>query len=193
MKKVKWLYSFFLPVLLTGLLISGCENDLKDIQKISAGEVNKPGERYTTVDVIYSDSARVKAHMTTPLMIMYKDKVAKPYTEMPKGVKVIFYDADLKATSTITSEYAVRREAEKRIELRKNVVATNATGDVFTSEELIWDEDARQIHSSKLVHIRFANGNISDGTSFNSDESFNHYTMTLATAQIQVNNQDIAH
>lgn len=192
MKKAKWLSNLFLLVVITGAtLLGGCENDLKDIQKISAQEVNKPGERYTTVDVVYSDSARVKAHMTSPLMIMYKNP--RPYTEMPKGVKVIFYDNDLKISSTVTSEYAIRHDAEKKTELRNNVVATNAAGDMFMSDELIWDEGTKQIHSSKLVHIRFANGNISDGTSFTSDESFNHYTMTLATAQIHVNNQDIAH
>ena len=192
MKKAKRLFSLFLPVILAGVLLSGCENDLKDIQKISSREVNRPGERYTTVDVIYSDSARVKAHMTAPLMVRYAE-TAKPYFEMPKGVKVIFYDNNLVVTSTITSDYAIDHEAEKTIELRKNVVATNANGDVFTSEELVWEEDTKMIHSSKLVHIKFANGNISDGTSFTSDESFNHYTMTQGTAQIHVNDQDVGH
>ena len=116
-------------------LLTGCENDLKDIQKISAAEVNKPIEKYTDVDVIYSDSAKVKAHMTAPLMINYK--VKKPYTEMPKGVKVIFYDNDLQEKSTIKADMGVYREQEKLIELHKNVVGTNAQGDTFSSDELI--------------------------------------------------------
>src|ERR1700761_4475223 len=89
MKRAKLLSGLFVPVIIAVLaLLTGCENDLKDLQKISASEANKPVERYTGVDVIYSDSAKVKAHMTSPLMLDYS-KVAKPYTEMPKGVKVI--------------------------------------------------------------------------------------------------------
>src|SRR5437588_12557627 len=117
MRKAKQISNLFLPVAIAGIgLITGCENDLKDLKKISANQVNKPVEKYTGVDVIYSDSARVKAHMTAPLMINYK--VKKPYTEMPKGVKVIFYDNNLVESSTITANYAIRREIEKTIELR---------------------------------------------------------------------------
>lgn len=190
MTRAKQISKKFLPVIFAGMaLITGCENDLKDIQKISAAEVNKPIEKYTDVDVIYSDSARVKAHMTAPLMINYK--VKKPYTEMPKGVKVIFYDNDLHESSTIIADNGVYREQEKLIELHKNVVGTNAKGDTFSSDELIWDENSKQIHSSMLVHVKLADGSITDGTTFVSDENFEHWTMTQATGKIHVNNQEV--
>lgn len=190
MIKAKHIVNLFLPVIIAGLaLLTGCENDLKDIQKISAAEVNKPIEKYTDVDVIYSDSAKVKAHMTAPVMINYK--VKKPYTEMPKGVKVIFYDNNLQETSTIKADQGVYREQEKLIELHKNVVGTNAKGDTFSSDELIWDQNTRQIHSSQLVHAKMADGSVTDGTSFVSDENFNHWTMTQATGIIHVNSQQL--
>jgi LPS export ABC transporter protein LptC len=190
MIKAKQISNLFLPVIIAGVaFITGCENDLKDIQKISAAEVNKPIEKYTDVDVIYSDSARVKAHMTAPLMINYK--VKNPYTEMPKGVKVIFYDNNLQETSTIVADYGVYHDKEKLIELHKNVVGTNAKGDTFSSDELIWDESSKQIHSNKLVHVKLADGSITDGTSFVSDENFNHWTMTQASGSFPVNSQEI--
>ena len=192
MIKAKQLYNLFLPVVIAGMaILTGCENDLKDLRKISAKEVNQQGEQYTGVDVIYSDSARVKAHMTAPVMINYK--VKNPYTEMPKGVKVIFYDNNLNVTSTITSKYAIRRETEKVIELRDNVVGTNVKGDTFMSDELIWDENSKQIHSNKLVHVKMADGSITNGTSFISDEDFTHWTMPGGNGIFNVNSQDIAH
>ncbi len=191
MNKAKQISGLFLPVIIAGLaLVTGCENDLKDIQKISATEVNKPLEKYTGVDVVYSDSARVKAHMTAPLMINYK--VKNPYTEMPKGVKVIFYDNNLVATSTITADYGVYRQSEKKIELYKNVVGINQKGDRFSSDELIWDQNTKQVHSSKLVHVKLADGSITDGSSFVSDENFEHWTLTQGTGIIHVKNQDIS-
>lgn len=195
MKRAKQLSDLFLPVAIAAIaIITGCENDLKDIQKISANEVSKPVQRYTGVDVIYSDSAKVKAHMTAPLMLDYnKEKIKNPYIEMPKGVKVTFYDNNLQVSSTIVADYAIRREKEKVIELRKNVVGTNVKGDTFTSDELIWDENTKQIHSNKLVHVKMADGSITDGTSFSSDENFEHWIMTQGTGIIHVNDQDISH
>jgi LPS export ABC transporter protein LptC len=190
MIRAKQISNLFLPVIIAGVaFLTGCENDLKDIQKISAAEVNKPIEKYTDVDVIYSDSARVKAHMTAPLMINYK--VKNPYTEMPKGLKVIFYDNNLQETSTIVADHGVYHDKDKLIELHKNVVGTNAKGDTFSSDELIWDESSKQIHSNKLVHVKMADGSITDGTSFVSDENFNHWTMTQASGRFPVNSQDI--
>src|SRR5581483_270831 len=179
-----------LPVIIAGLaFLTSCENDLKDLQKISAAEVNKPIERYTDVDVIYSDSAKVKAHMTAPLMIKYD--VKNPYTEMPKGVKVIFYDSNLNQTCTIQSDYAIQHEKEKVIELDKNVVGTNVKGETFSSDELIWDENSKQIHSNKLVHVKMTDGSVLDGTSFTSDEALNHWKFGNATGIIHVDSQEI--
>ena len=192
MSKAKQLFNIFLPVIIAGMaILTGCENDLKDLRRISAKEVNKQGERWTGVDVVYSDSAKVKAHMTAPVMISYK--VKNPYTEMPKGVKVIFYDNNLNVSSTITSKYAVRRETEKVIELRDNVVGTNIKGDTFMSDELIWDEGSKQIHSNKLVHVKMADGSITDGANFISDENLNHWTMGSASGIFNVKSQDLAH
>src|ERR1700730_9818433 len=89
------------------LLLSACENSLNDIEKIASKEEDKPISTSKNVDVTYSDSSKVKAVMLTPLMIELDDQV-KPYQEMPKGVKITFYDDSLKEKGTITSEYAIR-------------------------------------------------------------------------------------
>jgi len=193
MRVAKLLTGLILPVLIAGTgLLAGCENDLKDLQKISASEVNKPVTSYTDVDVIYSDSAKVKAHMTAPLMLEY-DKVEKPYTEMPKGVKVIFYNASIQETGTITANYAIYHKKEKIILLRKNVVGTNVKGETFSSDELIWDQNTRQVTSNQVVHVRMADGTALDGTSFTSDEGLNHWKFGQANGVIRVNNQQISH
>ena len=77
------------------LLLSACENSLNDIAKISSQEENKPISRSTDVDVIYSDSAKVKARLLAPLMIELDDQ-NKGYQEMPKGVNITFYDDSLR-------------------------------------------------------------------------------------------------
>lgn len=172
------------------LLMSACENSLNDIQKIASKEEDKPISRSTGVDVIYSDSAKVKAHMTAPLMIEYAD-TPKPYKEMPKGVKIIFYDADLKESGNIVSDYAVQRDKENIIEFRKNVVATNAQGQIFKSEELIYDMNTKKMYSTKAVEIVSPNGDVVDGIGFDSNETFYPWHMVQMTGAFHVDEKAV--
>ncbi|GAC1307767.1 MAG: hypothetical protein NVSMB24_20250 [Mucilaginibacter sp.] len=167
------------------LLLNACENSLDDIKKIASKEENKPISRSTGVEIIYSDSAKVKAKLTTPLMIQLDDKT-KPYSEMPKGVKIIFYDDNLKEKGTIIADYAIRREKENIIEFRKNVVATNAQGEVFKSDELIDDQTNKKLFSTKPVQITMNNGNVMNGTNFDSNESLYPWHINQSTGVFHV-------
>ena len=176
-------------MLLSMLLLSACENSLDDIKKVSSDDGNKPISRSMGVDVIYSDSAKVKAHLTTPLMIDHND-AGKPYTEMPKGVKIVFFDDDLKEKGTITSDYAIRREKENIIEFHKNVVATNAQGETFKSDELIDDQTKKILYSSKAVQITMSDGNVMYGTGFHSNESLYPWNIDQSTGIFHVTEKD---
>jgi len=135
-------------------------------------------------EIIYSDSAKVKAKLKAPVLLHFKAK--NPYYEMPKGIDVTFYDENLKVTSTVVSDYAIRRENEKSVELRKNVVAKNAEGKTFKSEELIWDENTKKFFSNKLVTIITEQATIS-GTSFWALEDFSYYEIKQGSGPIQFN------
>lgn len=180
-----------MPALFIGvLLLNSCENSLNDIQKIASKEEDKPISRSTGVDVIYSDSAKVKAHLTAPLMIEHNE-IPKSYKEMPNGVKIIFYDADLKETGNIISDRAVYREKENLIEFRKNVVATNAHGEIFKSDELIYDMNAKKMYSNKPVQILSENGNVMEGVGADSNESFFPWHILQTTGVFHVNEKEM--
>ncbi|CAN5326852.1 hypothetical protein BH09BAC6_BH09BAC6_25130 [soil metagenome] len=173
------------PVVILMLLLSSCENSLKDIKKIASKEEEKPISRSTGVDIVFSDSAKVKAHMITPLMYDYDDP-KKPYQEMPKGVKIIFYDEAFKEKGRITSDYAIRLGRENVIQFKKNVVATNADGTIFKSEELFYDDNTKKLSSTKAVQITSPNGNVMNGVGFHSNVSLYPWTIDQATGVIHV-------
>ncbi len=184
--QAKKLSSLYLPALfICMLLLSACENSLNDIKKIASTDEDKPMARSTGVDIIYSDSAKVKAHLTAPLEIDYTD-AAKPYEEMSKGVKIIFYDDDLAVKGTITSEYALKKDKEHLIEFHKNVVATNAQGETFKSDELIYDETGKKIYSNKPVEITMTNGDKINGKDFFSNESLYPWHLDQSTGIFHV-------
>jgi LPS export ABC transporter protein LptC len=166
-----------------GFLFSACNSDLNSAKPI---DLNESVQVETTkgAEIIYSDSTKVKAKLKAPILLHFK--AAKPYYEMPKGIDVVFYDENLKPTSTVTSDYAIRREHEKTIELRKNVVAKNMKGETFKSEELFWDENTKKFYSNQVVSINTGQATIS-GTSFWALEDFSYYEIKQGSGPIQFN------
>ena len=142
--------SYCLLLLAKIFICTGCVNNLRDVERISSDQSTQLVDISTGVEIIYSDSAIVKAKITAPQLLHFK--TAKPYDEMKKGVKAIFFDEHQQETSNIVADYAIRREGENIIELRKNVIATNKEGKIFKSDELIWDNNRHRFYSNKLMN-----------------------------------------
>lgn len=152
------------------LASSACENELRDAKTISAKDVEQSIERTTGVEALYSDSARVKARLTTPLMLHYK--AANPYYEWPDGLTVVFYDDNQQEQNRVRSDYAIRKENERIVELRNNVVITTRAGDVLKSDQIFWDQNTRKFYSDKLLTRISKKGEIGYAQRFESDENF---------------------
>jgi len=182
----KHLSKIFWPALLSGLLIlPACENDLKKIQELSAKQLNMDIDTVHGVDLIFSDSAKVKFRITAPLLLQFQGKGKDAYNLMPNTVDATIFD-NMVQTGTVTADTGIQSDFEKKIEFRKNVVATNIKGETFKSNELIWDQNTKTVHSNKLVQIHLANGDIMNGTGFVSDDKMKHWTMTSSTAILNV-------
>ncbi|MEC3878571.1 LPS export ABC transporter periplasmic protein LptC [Parapedobacter sp. 10938] len=153
------------------LLLSACETDLKEVDRIATIQAEEPVDISLGVTVVYSDSALVKARMTAPEMRRYN--VEEPYYEFQKGITIVFYDENRVETQRITSDYAIQKEAEELIEFRRNVVITLADGSIIKTEELIHDQKANTFYNHVPIEAYFKDerGNFM-GTSFTSDAAF---------------------
>jgi len=169
-KHLKGLSLLLLPVLM--LAISSCENDLNKVKEIASNEVGTIVEPTTGVDLIMSDSAKVRLHLTAPLLLQYQTK--KPYKVMPKGVKVILYDKEAKEEGTIIADTGIVHAGDKLFEFRKNVVATNVKGETYRSAELFWNSETKKIYSHKPVEVTLSGGDVMNGDDFESDQQMLH-------------------
>lgn len=166
-------------------LVSSCENDLKKVREISANEVDTVAQRTTGLDLIMSDSTKVEIHLTAPLMIEYQIK--KPYKIMPKGVKIDYYDRGTgQFAGDIIADTGIQREKEKLIEFHGNVLATNAKGETFKSNELFWDQVTKRVYSNKPVQATLSGGNVMNGNSFESDDKLLNPTFKSSTGLFHV-------
>lgn len=176
-------YRFFYFLLFTFyFLLSSCEgDDLKKVPSIAANKVTLSKDRTYGVDVTYSDSAKVKAKGYAPILDKVTPSAGAIYSEMPKGVKIYFYDDFLKVKGSITSDYAINKETERITIFRKNVVVVSDNM-TFTTEELTWDENKR-LYTSPAGTVTTKDGNILNGTSFSAPQDFSTYSITLPSAE----------
>ncbi|MES2274380.1 MAG: LPS export ABC transporter periplasmic protein LptC [Bacteroidota bacterium] len=189
--------NYLLYALLAGfinclLLFSACTNDLKKIREISAKQVNSPADTTRGVDMIFSDSAKVKTQITAPLMLEYQvsKEIKEEYKLLPKGVKVVFFDTQThKETGNIIADTAYFYVAKKVVHLKKNVVVTSAKGDVFKSEELNWDMVTHKINTFKPFDATRANGDIGHGEALETNEKFEPYKVKKQTGTFIFNHQ----
>lgn len=149
--------------------LSSCENDLKEVERVSSQKIEDPVDISYGVTVIFSDSAFVKAKMTSPELKHFNTK--EPYYEFPQGGLLILFDKEGKETERVISDYAIQRENTGITELRKNVVVTRSDGLVIKSEELIWDENKKIFYSNLPVKL-IRQGTEQNGTSFWANEDF---------------------
>ncbi|HRC91801.1 MAG TPA: LPS export ABC transporter periplasmic protein LptC [Bacteroidia bacterium] len=162
----------FIPVFfIISLLMMSCENDIEQV-KLVTGNVVEPIESAKGLEILYSDSGKVKVRISAGEMNRYLQP--KPITEMPKGVKIDFFDDNLKVTSTLTSDYALRDDFNKNMEAKKNVEVVNVKGEKLMTEYLKWDEKTGLISSPEFVKIITAD-EIIYGNGFESNQDFSRY------------------
>ncbi|WP_165784602.1 LPS export ABC transporter periplasmic protein LptC [Solitalea longa] len=169
-------------------IATGCENDLAKVDAISAKIAETPVETSKEVEMIYSDSAKVKARMITPVFLQYKTE--QPYDEMPKGLKIDFFNPGAtKVESTLTANYGIRKPSERKIEVRNNVVVINQKGEKLNTERLVWDEASRKIFSDKFVKITTTD-KIIQGYGLEANEDLSNYKIKQMSGIVYLDQTD---
>ena len=172
-------------ILLTAMLFS-CENDIQKVNSLR--DIEKlPVNVAKDVEIIYSDSAKIKLFVKSPVMMKYEG--ASNYMEMPKGLKAFFYNDDRSVKSFLTANYAISYEDTKIIEVKKDVVLVNQRGQKLNTEHLIWNQRERMIHTDKFVKIT-TKDKIMFGDGLESDESFDKWTILKPRGEILVDQDE---
>ncbi len=156
--------------LLGCIFLLACENSSKDINDLTATKLGV--EEATKVDINYTLAGKVKAKLSSPLMLRVQDTM--PYVEFPKTLHVDFYNDSSKIESILDAKYARYIESQNKILLRDSVrfIGFN-NGDTLYCDELYWDRNQPiyQFYTDKPVQIRTKMQTI-NGTGFKTSQDF---------------------
>jgi LPS export ABC transporter protein LptC len=141
------------------------------------------------IDVLFSDSGKVQAQLTSSLMNRYAGE--SPFLEFPAGFKIFMFDSVQQISSTITGNRGIRREHSRIMEAWGNVVVRNEKkNEQINTEHLIWDENRHRIWSDVKVKITRPDQTLY-GTSMESNEAFTDYSIQGVTGEMAVKKDSI--
>lgn len=179
--------NFIVALGLSSCVLQACSgDDLKNVSTVSTKKITLSTDRTEGVEIIYSDSARVKGRGLAPILDKITPSSGGSYEEMPKGVTIYFFDPKGNPTGNLVCEYAIRKEAELKTTFKKNVIVKNEKGDTFKSEELIWDEGRKLFFSTQRVYVTTPEGNNVDGIDFEAPQDFSSYKLKQGSGQVNV-------
>jgi LPS export ABC transporter protein LptC len=158
-----------LPLIMLGL--SSCENDLAEVDALR-DKLDVTVETMRGVEILYSDSAQIKVRITGPVMLNHLDR-SDPQQEFTEGVFVEFFGPTKEIASTLSAQYAIRYEREGKIISRDSVVWASTDGQMLETEELIWDEQVKQVYTQKFARITTP-GRIIYGHGFRANQDFSN-------------------
>ncbi len=179
---------FLIPinVAVFSLLLWSCENNRSDIMALTLPKL-LPSQSGSGVTMIYTDSANLKLVLKAPKMLTFEKNVTEPFTILPKGVMVGFYNTKGKLDATLKANYGVRYQYRRRMEVKYNVELVNKNGEILNTEHLVWDEVTKKMTSDAFVKITTAD-KIIMGKGIESNQDFTSYQIKEVTGTIQVNN-----
>ena len=181
------LYMKSIIVLLGAIMLLACKNDIKEVNALAERE-KRPDMTGENLELVYSDSARIKYRVLAPEYIKVNREKEK-YEEFPKGIHVLSYDPAGKMIGSIKAKYAKKLEDEMLWEARNEVVIINAEGKKLETELLYWDMKKELIYSDRYVKLS-ADGQIIEGNSgFHSDQNLNHPVFENISGSIEVEKQ----
>lgn len=180
-----------LLILFASIITTGCENDIDVVNTVSSNQKILPSETSKNVEFLYSEAAKITSKLTAPQIDNYTGENA--YFEMPKGLKMIFYDNYPKEQTRLTADYGIGfggAEGMQKMEARRNVVVINEKGDKLNTEHLIWNGVTKKIHTDKFVKIT-TKDEVIWGDGLEASEDFSEYEIKNVKGQINIKDETI--
>ncbi len=170
------------------IVLMACTKTPEPAELLKARD-NDPVMSAHNIEVLFSDSGKIQARLTSSLMNRYLG--ASPYLEFPTGFKVVMFDSVQQSTSTITANRGIRKEFAHTMEAWGNVVVRNEKkNEQLNTEHLVWDEYKHRIWSDVKVKITKPD-QILNGNSMESNETFTIYSIVQPTGQMDVKKDSI--
>ncbi|MCB9183255.1 MAG: LPS export ABC transporter periplasmic protein LptC [Flavobacteriales bacterium] len=175
-------------LLLAGMLLSSCKNDLDKVAAVELPEA-VPDRLTTDAEYIYSDSGIVRNRLRAGSIAEWGGEQKR--TEINDGLELVFYDAQGQPGSRLTARRGLISPDGKRMEVYENVIFTNTKGERLETEELTWEQDSARVSTDQAVRVQRGQ-DVIHGTGLDAAEDFSRYVIRQVTGTIHIAEDTLA-
>ena len=133
---------------------------------------NEPSQSGSNTRVSFSSDGMVRAVLNARGIRIYDQA---HYTLLDSAVRVDFFDKENKHSSILTSRRAQINDLNKNMTAYDSVKVASDAGTLVETDSLVWDNSNKEIRSDAFVKITEANGRITRGHGFVSDQELQNY------------------
>ncbi len=157
------------------VLLVSCKETVKETIPNFESVEDVPTLRSNDVSTLVSDSGITRYRIETLEWLMF-DKAQEPYWYFPQGIYVEKFDSLFAIEAMIEGDTATFFKPKQLWHLRGNVKMQNIQNEIFTTEELFWDQKKKRIYSDQFIHIE-REDRVIEGYGFDSNEEMTKYTI----------------
>lgn len=156
------------------LLFSSCSGKKKELGAAITERDSLPVMDTQGVVTLVSDSGVIRYRLNAEEWLVY-DKKDPPYWAFEKGVYVEKFDSLFQVEASIKADTAYYYDKKKLWKLISNVHIQSQKGELFDTELLYWDQNAKKVYSDKAVRVEQTD-RIIYAEGFESNEQMTKYT-----------------
>ncbi len=179
------IYISIAVIFLVAMLFS-CVNSKQEVRDFLADK-NMPVGKAINIYHIKKDSGKITSKTRASLFYDFSNREEHPYSEFPKGIKIVSIDKTGKDSTTITGNYALSYNKTGVSEITGNVIILNHSGNrKLETNQLFWDQKEHYFFTEDGFRLTTLRGTVS-GFGFESEESLTKWIAKDITGEIQTN------
>lgn len=166
---------YFISLLII-MLISCSEEKIKPVIENNSSQTEIPSHESWNSKITFTNEGKIRA-------VLFSDHLKKYEVQkvtLLEGVKIHFYNAKQKISTTLTSKRGKVDDITMDMYAIDSVVAVNDSGTVLTTQELIWKNSTEKITTDKFVSIK-SSKEIIEGFGLESDQQLHNYIIFNVT------------
>lgn len=166
-----------------------CANSVKEVNDFLADK-NLPVGESTDVRHVYKDSGNIIFRMNTPLLYDFSNREAHPYSEYPKGIKIVTIAKNGIDSTTVTGNYARSYSSTQISEIIGNVVVYNHTDkSLLKTPQLYWDQKSNYFFTEHIFSLITETDTI-HGKGFESNMDLSGWLLKKITGDIKIQEEN---
>jgi len=168
--------------------LMSCQNSSKEINDFLADK-NLPIGIAENINHVYKDSGKVTSRLIAPIFWDYSNRKLNPYSEFPKGIKIVNINRATRDSVTIIGDYGISYSNTNFSEIIGRVKVINHQENItLKTDKMYWDQKVNYFFSESPFSIITVSDTI-HGVGFESESNLKNWILNKTSGHFITKNK----